>query len=158
MNPTAAPIAARELVLTRDIPFVPERIFQTWTRRLPEWWAPKPLTTPECEIDLRPGGVLRTLMRAPDGTEYPTVGVFLEVVENERIVFTDAFGPGWEPNPGIFFTAIITFDALAGGHTRFTARALHWTVENREKHEQMGFLQGWGQCLDQLVALVAQSG
>ena len=143
----------RELILTRDIPIAPERLFKTWTQRLPEWWAPKPLTTPVFELDLRPGGVLRTVMRTPDGTAFPTSGVFLEIVEKERIVFTDAYGPGWEPSPGIFFTAIITFEPLPGGHTRYTARVLHWTEENCRKHEEMGFQQGWGQCLDQLIAL-----
>ena len=43
------------------------------------------MTTP-VEMDLKPGGVFRTVMRAQDGAEYPTKGVFLEVVEPERIV------------------------------------------------------------------------
>jgi uncharacterized protein YndB with AHSA1/START domain len=80
--------------------------------------------------------------------------VFLEVVENERIVFTDAYGPDWEPCPDMFFTAITTFEALPDGRTKYTARALHWTAANREKHEKMGFHQGWGESLDRLVALV----
>jgi uncharacterized protein YndB with AHSA1/START domain len=114
------------------------------------------MTTPVCEMDLRPGGIFRTVMRAPDGQEYPTKGVFLEVVEPERIVFTNAYVPGWEPAPDLFFTAIMTFEALPGGKTRYTARALHWTVESRRQHEQMGFHQGWGESLDRLVALVTQ--
>jgi uncharacterized protein YndB with AHSA1/START domain len=93
-------------------------------------------------------------MRAPDGAEYPTRGVFLEIVENERIVFTDAYDSGWLPNPDAFFTAITTFEAQPGGRTRYTAHALHWTVANREKHEQMGFHHGWGESLDRLAALV----
>lgn len=157
MSPSASsPLASRELVLTRDVDVAPDRLFRTWTQRLPEWWAPRPLTTPVCELDLRPGGTLRTVMRAPDGTEYPTSGVFLEIVENRRIVLTDAFGPGWEPNPAVFFTAVVTLEPLPGGHTRYTARALHWTEENRRKHEAMGFHQGWGQVLDQLVALAKE--
>ncbi|MDB6093320.1 MAG: hypothetical protein JWM32_882 [Verrucomicrobia bacterium] len=143
----------RELVLTRMIHAPRERIFDAWTKRLPEWWGPHGMTTPVCEMDLRPGGLFRTVMRTPDGTEYPTRGVFLEVVEPERIVFTDAFDVSWQPNPDIFFTAITTFDDV-GGKTRYTARALHWTVENREKHEKMGFHQGWGESLDRLVLLV----
>jgi len=83
--------------------------------------------------------------------------VFLEVIRNERIIFTDAYDPGWEPNPNIFFTAVITFEALPGGRTQFTARALHWTKENREKHEKMGFHHGWGESLDRLVALLRKS-
>src|ERR1700694_3219429 len=131
-KPSAIVSADCELVLTRVIAATPERLFKAWTTELTKWWGPHGMTTPSCEMDLRPGGVFRTVMRAPDGTEYPTKGVFLEVVENERIVFTDAFGPGWEPSPDIFFTAITTFEPLSGGQTRYTARALHWTVENRE--------------------------
>ncbi|MFA6288182.1 MAG: SRPBCC domain-containing protein [Opitutaceae bacterium] len=143
--------AGRELVLTRIIDLPRELLFKAWTTRFTEWWGPHGMTTPFCEMDLRTGGVFRTLMRAPDGSEYPTKGVFLEVVDNERIVFTDAFGPGWEPSPEIFFTAITTFEALPDGKTRYTARALHWTAENRKKHEKMGFHQGWGESLDRLV-------
>jgi uncharacterized protein YndB with AHSA1/START domain len=148
--------ASRELVLSRIIHAPRERIFQAWTTELSRWWGPHGMTTPFVEMDLRPGGIFRTIMRAPDGTEYPTKGVFLEVVENEKIVFTDAFDAGWEPSTDIFFTAITTFEALPGGRTNYTARALHWTVENRAKHEQMGFHHGWGESLDRLVALVAQ--
>jgi len=158
MNDAAQPAvtdASRELVLTRIIAAPPEQVFQAWTTRLSEWWGPHGMTTPFCEMDLRPGGVFRTVMRAPDGTEYPTRGVFLEITENERIVFTDAFGPGWEPDPEPFFTAITTFETLPEGRTRYTARALHWTVENRQKHEQMGFYVGWGESLDRLERLLA---
>jgi uncharacterized protein YndB with AHSA1/START domain len=49
-------------------------------------------------------------------------------------------------------TAIVTF-ADEGGKTRYTARALHWTAEDKKTHEEMGFHQGWGQCADQLAAL-----
>ena len=114
------------------------------------------MTTPVCEMDLRPGGVFRTVMRAPDGTEYPTRGIFAEVVPGERIVFTDAFDAGWIPHPAAFFTAIVTFEALPGGRSRYTARALHWTVENCERHEKMGFHQGWGESLDRLVSCVTR--
>jgi uncharacterized protein YndB with AHSA1/START domain len=153
---SAPSLAERELVISRIIAAPPERVFRAWTQRLTEWWGPHGMTTPVCEMDLRPGGRFRTIMRAPDGTEYPTRGVFLEVTPPERIVFTDAFDPGWAPHPDIFFTAITTFEALPGGRTNYTARALHWTVAAREQHEQMGFHQGWGESVDRLVALVTQ--
>lgn len=157
MNSKPTAPSDRELILTRVIDAPRERVFKAWTTRLPEWWGPHGMTTPVCEMDLRPGGVFRTVMRAPDGAEYPTRGVFLEVVEPERIVFTDAFDAGWQPSPEVFFTAITTFEALPGGRTNYTARALHWTVANREKHEKMGFYQGWGESLDRLAALVTQA-
>jgi len=153
ITPSAADL---ELVIAREISAPPERVYRTWTTQLTRWWGPHGMTTPFCEMELWPGGTFRTIMRAPDGTEYPTRGVFLEVVENERIVFTDAFRPGWEPSPDIFFTAITTFEARPGGKTQYTARALHWTAASRDRHEKMGFYQGWGESFDRLAALVAQ--
>lgn len=148
--------AARELSVSRVLDASREMVFAAWTRHLPEWWGPHGMTTPVCEMDLRAGGAFRTVMRAPDGAEYPTRGLFLEVVPNERIVFTDAFEPGWLPHPDAFFTAIVTFEALPGGRTRYTARALHWTTANCERHAKMGFHQGWGESLDRLVACVTR--
>lgn len=145
----------RELSLTRDVDAPPVRVFRAWHSRLPDWWGPHGMTTRVVKMDLRPGGAFCTVMRAPDGAEYPTRGVFLEVTEPERIVFTDAFAPGWEPHPDIFFTSVTTFDALPGGRTRVVARALHWTAECREQHERMGFYQGWGESFDRLAALLA---
>ena len=151
-----SPLDERELVITRVIDARREKVYHAWTRQLPQWWGPHGMTTPVCEMDLRPGGLFRTVMRAPDGTEYPTRGLFLEVIENQKIVFTDAYDVGWAPNPDAFFISITTFEDV-GGKTKYTARALHWTVANREVHEKMGFYQGWGESLDRLVALVTQA-
>lgn len=145
----------RELVRWRLIDAPRERVFDAWIRRLPEWWGPHGMLTRECELDPRPGGIFRTTMRAPDGTEYRTLGVFLEITSPERIVFTDAFEPGWRPHADIFFTAIASFDALSPLSTKVTTRALHWTVTSREQHEAMGFHACWGESLDRLAALVS---
>lgn len=153
----AAPIAERELVLTRIIDAPREKLFKAWTEPelVKQWFAPLPWTTSAAELDVRPGGTAMVVMRDPDGNEYPNPGVYLEVVENERLVFTDAFTKAWEPSEKPFMTAIVTFEDM-GGKTRYTARARHWTVADREAHEKMGFHEGWGQCADQLAALVAK--
>jgi uncharacterized protein YndB with AHSA1/START domain len=158
MNAQTHPPASsdRELVLTRIIAAPRERLFNAWTTQFQQWWGPHGMTTPVAEMDLRPGGIFRTVMRAPDGTEYPTKGVFLEVVAPERIVFTDAFGPEWVPDADLFFTAITTFEEAGVGRTRYTARALHWTIADCEKHKKMGFHEGWGESLDRLAALVTR--
>ncbi|HLU39539.1 MAG TPA: SRPBCC domain-containing protein [Planctomycetota bacterium] len=153
---TAADLAARELSVTAVIPAPPERVFAVWTEALPEWWGPHGTTTPVCEMDLRPGGLFRTVMRTADGREHPTRGVFLDVVAPRRIVFTDAFEPGFVPRPHPFFTCIVTFDPVPGARTRYTARALHWCAEDRARHEAMGFHAGWGESLERLVAAVAR--
>ena len=149
--------AGRELILTRILPAPRDRVFRAWTRQLPQWWGPHGMTMLFCEIDLRPGGVFRLVLQAPNGTEYPSRGVFLEVVENERIVFTDAFDSDWQPNPAAFLTAVISFETVAGGRTRYTARALHWKAEHCAQHQRMGFNQGWGESLDRLMTLVSRS-
>jgi uncharacterized protein YndB with AHSA1/START domain len=152
-RPAAASLADRELAIMRIIDAPRARVFKIWTNQFAHWWGPHGMTTPFHEMDLRPGGVFRTVMRAPDGTEYSTRGVFLEVVENERIVFTDAFDPGWVPHPDRFFTAITLFADLPGGKTSFITRALHWTVESCARHEKMGFHQGWGESVERLATL-----
>ena len=151
----AAPIADRELVLTRLIDAPREKVFRAWTdpALLKQWFAPLPYTTPVAEMDVRPGGASLIVMRGTDGQELPNRGVYLEVVENERLVFTDAFTKAWEPSGKPFMTVILTFENEAG-KTRYTARVLHWTVADREAHEKMGFHGGWGLCTDQLTALV----
>jgi uncharacterized protein YndB with AHSA1/START domain len=143
----------RDLVLTGALTAAPDRVYAAWTGRFKDWWGPHGMSTPSCELDLRSGGKFATVMRAPDGTEYLTRGVFLEVVPGKRIVFTDAFDPGWEPHPDIFFTADITFETGPNGGTKLTARARHWSADSRQRHEEMGFVQGWGESLERLASL-----
>ncbi len=152
MNTTDLPTADRTLVLTRIIDAPPEKVYRCWTEPelLKQWFAPRPWSTPHAELDLRPGGSSLVVMRSPEGQEFPNPGVYLEVIPNRKLVFTDAYVKAWEPSKKPFFTGIITFEDEGAGKTRYTARALHWTDEDREKHEKMGFHEGWGICANQL--------
>jgi uncharacterized protein YndB with AHSA1/START domain len=149
--------ADRELVLTRLINAPREKVYRCWTepQLMKQWFAPLPWTTPHVEVDVRPGGSNVIVMRGPDGKDMPNRGIYLEVVPNERLVFTDAFVKAWEPSEKPFMAVILTFED-EGGKTRYTARVRHWTVADKEAHEKMGFHQGWGICTDQLEALVAK--
>jgi uncharacterized protein YndB with AHSA1/START domain len=151
------PTSDRELVITRMIDAPREKVYRAWTEAelLKQWFAPLPYTTPSATLDVRPGGSNSIVMRGPDGNEFPNAGTYLEVVKNERLVFTDAYTKAWEPSQKPFMTVILTFENV-GGKTKYTARVRHWTVADREAHEKMGFHQGWGQCADQLAALVAK--
>jgi uncharacterized protein YndB with AHSA1/START domain len=146
-----------DLVLERFVDIPRELVWRAWTEteHLKKWFAPAPWTTVDCEVDLRPGGLFRTVMRSPEGEDFPNVGCYLEVVEHERLTWTDALGPGYRPALKPFFTAIITLEDHAGG-TKYTARALHKDDADRKTHEDMGFHDGWSQCLDQLIALMKQ--
>ena len=144
------------LTLTRLINAPREKVYRAWTEPeiMKRWFAPAPFTAPVVEVDVRPGGASYILMRGPDGKDYPNRGVYLEVVKNERIITTDAYTSAWVPSEKPFMTLVLTFEN-EDGKTRYTARALHWTAEDRKAHEEMGFHQGWAQCTDQLEALVA---
>jgi uncharacterized protein YndB with AHSA1/START domain len=152
----AAP-SDRELVITRLINAPREKVYRAWTEPelMKQWFTPRPWTTPVVETDVRPGGASYILMRGPDGNEFPNRGVYLEVVPNERLVFTDAYTQAWEPSGKPFMTVVLTFEN-AGGKTRYTARVRHWTVADRESHEKMGFGPGWNKATDQLEELVAK--
>jgi uncharacterized protein YndB with AHSA1/START domain len=147
----------RELVITRVIDAPRETVFKAWTEPelLKQWFAPRPWTTPVAELDVRPGGSSLIVMRSPEGKEHPGRGVYLEVVKNERLVFTDAYTKAWEPSEKPFMTVTVTLEDL-GGKTRYTARVSHWTVADRETHEKMGFHGGWALCADQLATLVTK--
>jgi uncharacterized protein YndB with AHSA1/START domain len=153
----ATSAADRELVLTRIIDAPREKLFRAWTEPdlLKQWFTPPPYKTTVAELDVRPGGANYIVMRGPDGQDLPNRGVYLEVVRNERLVITDAYGRAWEPSPKPFMTVILTFEDV-GGKTRYTARVRHWTVADRETHEKMGFHEGWGQATDQLAALATR--
>jgi uncharacterized protein YndB with AHSA1/START domain len=154
-NKTTTSTEGRDLVLTRLINAPREKVFKAWTcpDLLRKWFAPAPWTTPVAETDVRPGGASLIVMRGPDGNEFPNRGVYLEVVENERLVFTNAYTSAWEPSEKPFMTVILTFED-EGGHTKYSARVRHWTMADRETHEQMGFHRGWTICAEQLAALV----
>jgi uncharacterized protein YndB with AHSA1/START domain len=90
-------------------------------------------------------------MRSPEGQLYPNVCCYLEVVPNQRLVWTDALLPGYRPSPEPFFTAVVLFEADGKGGTKYTATAIHRDEDGRKKHEAMGFHEGWGQVFDQMV-------
>jgi uncharacterized protein YndB with AHSA1/START domain len=103
------------------------------------------------KLDQRPGGGLETLMREGEGEFQPHVeGCFLEIVPEERLVFTTSLKEGWRPNePWLALTAIITMASEEGG-TRYEAHVLHKNEAESRRHEDLGFHLGWGQTIDQL--------
>jgi uncharacterized protein YndB with AHSA1/START domain len=152
-----------DLVFERVVDVPPERVWAAWTtpEQIKKWFTPDPWKTIECEIDLRPGGEFRTVMQSPEGQNYPNVGCYLEIVPNRRLVWTDMLTAGFRPadkqpseHAPIGFTAIVSMEPQGNG-TKYTATAMHMNPEDRKKHEGMGFHEGWGKALEQLV-LVAK--
>jgi uncharacterized protein YndB with AHSA1/START domain len=155
-----------DLVLERTLDAPRDLVWKAYT--IPEyvrqWWAPKPYETPEMEMDVRPGGAMRTRMTGPDGFDQASTGCFLEVVEGEKIVWTNALQPGYRPVAsiddcgGFPFTAIVTFEDAGDGKTRYKVVALHRNEADSAAHADMGFHDGWGTCADQLGEIAAGLG
>lgn len=145
----------RELILERVLNATPDKLYRCWTEPalIVQWFTPPPFKTTRAVLDVRAGGSSCVTMQSPDGQEFPNPGVYLEVVPNRKIVFTDAFTAAWEPSGKPFFTGILTFEDLGNGQTKYTARARHWTVADCEAHAKMGFHEGWGVATSQLEAL-----
>ena len=141
-----------DLEISRFIAVPRARVWQAWTdpALLKQWWCPKPWTTEVRAFDLRPGGGFHTCMRGSEGGESDNPGCFLEIVPEERIVFTSMLTAGWRPHtPWLGMTAIFTMADEARG-TRYIARCMHKDPEDSKRHEEMGFFEGWGTCVTQL--------
>jgi uncharacterized protein YndB with AHSA1/START domain len=142
-----------DLVLVRDLNAPRDLIYACWTtpKHLVHWFVPKPHKVTACTLDVRVGGAFNTTFDV-DGAVMENLGVYLEVIPNEKLVFTDAYSAGWKPAAEPFMTAILTFEDLGGGRTRYTAIARHRTKDTARQHKDMGFYDGWGTVADQLEA------
>ena len=142
-----------DLTFTRTLAAPRSALWECWTtpEHIKQFFMPKPHAVKACEIDLRVGGRFNTTMAVGD-QEMTNEGVYLEVEKGRRLVFTDAYSEGWKPAPDPFMTAIIEFADDGRGGTTYTATVRHRSAEARQRHEEMGFFDGWGTVADQLDA------
>lgn len=140
-----------DLSFTRSIDAPRALIWECWTKpeHIPHFFVPRPHTVESCEIDLRVGGRFNTTFNV-EGNLMANNGVYLEVVPERRLVFTDTYTEGWKPAPDPFMTAILDLDDNGKGGTTYTATARHRSSESRQRHEEMGFYDGWGTVVTQL--------
>lgn len=142
-----------DLVLEREVNAPRALLYTYWNtpEHLVHWFVPKPHRVTACELDVRVGGRNNTTFDV-DGTLIENKGIYLEVVPNEKLVFTDAYTEGWKPVPNQFMTAILVFEELPDGRTKYTAIARHRNTGSAEQHKAMGFHDGWGTVVTQLEA------
>lgn len=148
-----------DLMLERVVPVPRHLVWAAWTQPefLTQWFCPLPWKTSACQIDLQPGGIFQTTMQGPEGPGFTNTGCWLQVIDNELLAWTGTLGPGFRPQPretdaavAFRMSGIIALEDADGG-TKYTAIARHGDAAARQAHEQMGFHDGWGKALDQLV-------
>lgn len=142
--------AQHELVITRTFDAPRNLVFKAWTapEHMVRWLGPHNFTAPSCKMDFRPGGAYRACICAPDGKEYWMRGIYREIVEPERLVFTFSWEEDGERGRETMIT--ITFGEQ-GDKTRMTFRqAFFETVENRDSHHG-----GWTECFERLAQFLA---
>jgi uncharacterized protein YndB with AHSA1/START domain len=141
----------RELTLVRIFDAPREVVFKSWTDplQLAKWWGPKIFTKPVCEADARPGGAWRIVLRAPDGTEYPASGIYREVVEPEKLAFTNN-ATDRDGNPLVEAFTTVTFEDL-GGKTKLTLHTRAVGLVPYAPRMLAGMETGWSQSLDKLA-------
>lgn len=145
--------AERELVITRILDAPRSLVFKVWTNpeHLVHWWGPRDFTTPSCKMDVRPGGTYRILIRSPEGKDHWMQGVYREIVEPDRLVFTFAWedekgAPGWETLVTVTFTE-------HDGKTKLTFhQAIFESTDERDSHHE-----GWSECFDRLETYLAKA-
>ncbi len=151
--------ADSDIIITRVLDAPRELVFKAWTdpKHLVRWWAPKDWTTPSCKVDLRPGGAFHYCMQPPEGKGVWGIGIYREIVPNEKIVYTDAFADpqgnpvsptlyGMSPDHPAETLVTVTF-AEHEGKTRLTLRhSFPKAVKERD-----GTRQGWMEMLDRLA-------
>ena len=151
------PTDPRTLTISRLIKAPPALVWRAWAEpaHFAKWWIPAPIECQIVKMDMRPGGGFETRMREGDGPFNPHVtGCFLDIVPQQRIVFTTVLAEGWQPfEPWLAITAIMTLHPSEGG-TLYRSEVLHRSAADATKHDEMGFQLGWGMAIDQMAALV----
>lgn len=141
-----------DLSFTRTLAVPRQLIWECWTKpeHIPHFFIPRPHKVTAVDIDLRVGGRFNTTFEV-EGNLMDNQGVYLDVVSEQLLVFTDAYTEGWKPAPEPFMTALLILADAPGG-TTYTAIARHRSPQARKSHEEMGFFDGWGTVATQLEA------
>lgn len=145
-----------EIAITRTFDAPPQLVFEAWTRPelLRQWWGCEGSTLTTCEVDLRPGGQWRFVMRMPDGSEHPLKGVYRDIVPSEQLVYSECYDMPSIGSPQWLTT--ITFKPC-GDKTKLTHTLLHGSKEARDGHLQAGMEGGMAQSFERLERLMTLS-
>lgn len=154
----------KDIVITREFAAPRQLVWDVWTKpeHVEKWFGPQGFSTRVEQLDFKVGGQTKYVMIGPDGKEYPSQGVYKEIVPIEKIVTTDEFGEEFENSEGVKkedlpqgMVQTYLFEDLAS-RTKLTIITSHPTVEDKKKHEAMGVVEGWNSSLDKAEDYLAE--
>lgn len=154
---SSSPTADREIATSRVFDAPRELVWRAWTdpQHLARWYGPNGFAVTTDEMDVRAGGVWRHTLHGPDGTDYPNLTRYVEVVRPERLVYEHGSAERDEDR----FDVTVTFTDEGAGKTRVSTRMVFATRERRDRMVNVfGALQGQRQNLDRLEAHLASLG
>jgi uncharacterized protein YndB with AHSA1/START domain len=131
------------LVIARTFDAPRALVYKCYTdpAHMVQFWGPHGSSTPVCRVDLRPGGLWRTVMRFADGGEFGYSSVYLEIVPPERLVWRDApdhWEGGLEGLPPVEIYSTLTL-ADEGGKTRVIVTVRFNSIAERDENVGRGF-------------------
>jgi uncharacterized protein YndB with AHSA1/START domain len=142
------------MVFTRVFDAPRRLVFEAYSKpeHVSRWWGGKRHTLTVCEMDFRPGGAWRFVLRGPDGQAHPFKGRYREIVPPERLVYTFIYDvPGIRDHEAL---ETLIFEER-DGRTTLTNTMVHKTVEARDGHLQAGMEAGASETLDRLAEILA---
>src|SRR5712691_7971680 len=141
----------RQIVMTRVFDAPRRLVFEAMTKpeHLVRWFGPHGWTLAVCQIDFRPGGAWRFVLRGPDGRDMGMRGVYQEITPPERFVSTESF----DDYPGESLNTLILSEK--DGKTTFTITVRYASQEIRDTVIKSGMEHGAAECYDKLAEMLA---
>jgi len=118
----------------------PEKAFRAWTEKaeIEKWYGPEGFATKVLEIDVRVGGKYRFSMHGPEGKVVIVFGVFQEIDNPKKLVFTWNWEDANEPETMV----AVEFNPVSGG-TEITLTHSGFVSEERKSEHNMGWSSSW---------------
>ena len=172
INNAGVEIQDRELVVTRIFDAPRQLVYKVWTEpgHVKNWWGPRGFTNPVCEIDLRPGGSYLYVMISPKGQEYPATGKFIEVVKNEKLVYSEdmfAHQDKWKTHIGKLVGSAADFSTMQmintiifedhGKQTKMTLTVRFVSNDVRDAILKCGMIEGMSESLEKIAEELRKS-
>jgi uncharacterized protein YndB with AHSA1/START domain len=150
----------KELTITRTFDAPRELVFKAWTdpEMLAKWWGPRGVTNPVSEVDLRVGGTIYIVMLAGEemgrlaGQRWPMKGIFQEIDEPGKIVFTNQ---AIDESGNVLIDGVTTVTLEEqDGKTQLTLHATAKSMAPQAIEMIAGMNEGWTQSIDKLTELL----